>query len=210
MKLFFLSKLGRWIDVVLFFCYFLFLSFDALEPGVVVTKERSDSVRTRFQLMRNADILPPIDGLPVQAPPGLDTARQTICFEKIRELSCIKVKGRTETGSPNIYSLVHAWFGRTSSSLGASSQSSVVSAVPLWTFTWLSPNIKCFILLLSHFTPDCMHIITSTITSITHIVIVHTAYYFVLSLQALTLLTIWLYYLHLQRPIHLARCGWGL
>ncbi|KAM9459790.1 uncharacterized protein ACWYII_011206 [Salvelinus alpinus] len=59
-------------------------SFDAVEPGVVVAKERSDSVRTRFQLLHNADILPPIDGLPVQAPPGLDTARQTYVFEKIR------------------------------------------------------------------------------------------------------------------------------
>ncbi|XP_045551199.1 uncharacterized protein [Salmo salar] len=39
-------------------------SFDVLEPGVVA-KERSDSVRTRFQLLCNADILPPIDGLPV-------------------------------------------------------------------------------------------------------------------------------------------------
>ncbi|XP_070300737.1 uncharacterized protein [Salvelinus sp. IW2-2015] len=34
-------------------------SFDALEPGVVVAKERSDSVGTRFQLQRNADILLP-------------------------------------------------------------------------------------------------------------------------------------------------------
>ena len=55
------------------FGYFLFYSFDALEPGVVVAKEC------------NADILPPIDGLSVQAPPGLDTARQTYVFEKIRE-----------------------------------------------------------------------------------------------------------------------------
>ncbi|XP_070295148.1 uncharacterized protein [Salvelinus sp. IW2-2015] len=81
-------------------------SFDALEPGVDVAKERWDSVRTRFQLLHNADILPPIDGVPVQAPPGLDNAdilppidglplqappgldnaRQTYLFEKIREL----------------------------------------------------------------------------------------------------------------------------
>ncbi|KAM9528351.1 uncharacterized protein ACWYII_041044 isoform 1-T2 [Salvelinus alpinus] len=60
------------------------LSFDALEPGVVAAKECSDSVGTRF-LLRNADILPPIDGLPVQAPPGLNTARQMYVFEKIRE-----------------------------------------------------------------------------------------------------------------------------
>ena len=64
--------------------YFLFYSVGALEPGVV-TKERSYSVGNRFQLLSNADILPPIDGLPVQAPPGLDTARQTYLFEKIRE-----------------------------------------------------------------------------------------------------------------------------
>ncbi|KAK6315674.1 hypothetical protein J4Q44_G00131980 [Coregonus suidteri] len=54
-----------------------FYSFDTLEPGVVVPKERSDSVGTRFQLLHNADILPPIDGLLVEVPPGLDTARQT-------------------------------------------------------------------------------------------------------------------------------------
>ncbi|XP_035643377.1 uncharacterized protein LOC118394275 isoform X2 [Oncorhynchus keta] len=40
----------------------------------------SDSVGIRYQLLRNADILPPIDGLPVQAPPGLDTSRQTYIF----------------------------------------------------------------------------------------------------------------------------------
>ncbi|XP_070302175.1 uncharacterized protein [Salvelinus sp. IW2-2015] len=39
--------------------------FNALEPGVV-TKERSDSVGTRFQLLRNADILPPIDASTVE------------------------------------------------------------------------------------------------------------------------------------------------
>ncbi|XP_045551322.1 uncharacterized protein [Salmo salar] len=49
-----------------------------IQPGLVVAKERLDSVGSRFQLLRNADILPPIDGLPVQASPGLDTARQTI------------------------------------------------------------------------------------------------------------------------------------
>ena len=68
----------------MFFCYFLFYSFDALEPGVVVAKECSDSVKTRFQLLCNADILPVIYGLPVQAPPGLDTARQTSIFEKCK------------------------------------------------------------------------------------------------------------------------------
>ncbi|KAM9540392.1 uncharacterized protein ACWYII_038461 [Salvelinus alpinus] len=44
-------------------------SFDALEPGVVVAKGAA-TVGTRFQLLRNADVLSPIDGLPVQAPPG--------------------------------------------------------------------------------------------------------------------------------------------
>jgi hypothetical protein len=72
-----------------FVCYFLFYSFDALEPGDVVSKERSDSVGTRFQLLHNADILLPMDGLPVQALDctGLDTAKQTYLFQKIRE-SC--------------------------------------------------------------------------------------------------------------------------
>ena len=53
---------------------FLYYRFNDIDPGVVDT-ERSYSVGTGFQLQRNADILPPIDGLPVQAPPGLDTAR---------------------------------------------------------------------------------------------------------------------------------------
>ncbi|KAM9551393.1 uncharacterized protein ACWYII_028084 [Salvelinus alpinus] len=61
-------------------------SFDALEPGVV-SKKHSDSVGTRFQLLHNADIPPPIDGLPVDAPLRLDTARQTYLFEKIRAFS---------------------------------------------------------------------------------------------------------------------------
>ena len=51
----------------------------------MVAKEHSDSVGTRFQLLSNADLLPPIDGLPVQAPLGLETARQTYISEKIRE-----------------------------------------------------------------------------------------------------------------------------
>jgi hypothetical protein len=72
-------------NVLHFLCYFLFYSFDALEPGVIVSKEGSDLEGTRFQLLRNADILPLIDGLPVQAPPGQDKARQTYIFEKIRE-----------------------------------------------------------------------------------------------------------------------------
>ena len=64
---------------VLHFCwdYFVFYSVTALEPGVVVAKERWESIKTRFHLLHNADILPPIDGLPVQAPPGLDTTKQT-------------------------------------------------------------------------------------------------------------------------------------
>ncbi|XP_031678979.1 uncharacterized protein LOC116374003 [Oncorhynchus kisutch] len=59
------------------------MSFDSPEPGIVVAKELLDSVGTRFQLLRKADILPPIDGLPVQAPPGLDTARLTYLYEKL-------------------------------------------------------------------------------------------------------------------------------
>lgn len=62
---------------------FLFYIFDALGPGVV-GKEHSDSVGTRFQLLCNTDILPPINGLPVQALPGLDTTRQTCLFEKLQ------------------------------------------------------------------------------------------------------------------------------
>ncbi|KAK6307635.1 hypothetical protein J4Q44_G00227830 [Coregonus suidteri] len=57
-------------------------SFNALEPGVVVTKDRLDSVGSRFQLLRDAHVLPPID---VQAAPGLDTTKQTYLFEKMWE-----------------------------------------------------------------------------------------------------------------------------
>ena len=61
--------------------------FTALMLCSLVLQPRSvRTVRARFQLLRNADILPPIDGLPVQAPPGLNTARQTYVFEKIREI----------------------------------------------------------------------------------------------------------------------------
>jgi hypothetical protein len=74
-------------NVFSIFCYFLFYSFNALEHDVV-SNERLDSVWARFQLLCNADILPilpPIDGLPIQAPPGLDTARQLIFFENFTE-----------------------------------------------------------------------------------------------------------------------------
>jgi hypothetical protein len=135
-------------EVFIFGYIFLFYSFDALESGVVVAKEHSDSVWTRFQLLRNTDVLPPIDGLPVQAPLGLDTTRHVYLFEKIRDyyheetmdITCPAPKLRAGQKQAHIDSLVHAWCGRNSSSLGASSQSSGLSAVPLCTFIWLSPN----------------------------------------------------------------------
>jgi hypothetical protein len=43
------------------------------------------TVGTRFHLLGNADILPPIDGLLGQPPPRLDIARQSYIFVKIRE-----------------------------------------------------------------------------------------------------------------------------
>ena len=75
-----------------FVCYFRFHSFDALEPGVVA-KKQLDSVGTRFQLLHNADILPPIDGLPVQATPGL--YMHSLIFSKIREFCYEEAMGIT-------------------------------------------------------------------------------------------------------------------
>ena len=94
--------------VFIFWSIFLFYSFDAPESGVVVAKEHSDSIWTRFWLLRNTDVLPPIDGLPVQAPLGLDTTKRVYFWEdqglfRWRDhgyhMPCTKVKGRTETGS---------------------------------------------------------------------------------------------------------------
>ena len=57
---------------------FLFpvLQLSMLWSLVLLSPKSVRTVGTRFQLLRYADILPPIDGLPVKAPPGLDTARQ--------------------------------------------------------------------------------------------------------------------------------------
>ncbi|XP_064862496.1 uncharacterized protein LOC135563592 [Oncorhynchus nerka] len=52
---------------------------------VLLSPRSVRTVGTRLQLLLNADILPPIDDLPVQETPGLDTARETYLFEKIRE-----------------------------------------------------------------------------------------------------------------------------
>ncbi|XP_055783141.1 uncharacterized protein LOC129858157 [Salvelinus fontinalis] len=127
--------------------------------SLVLSLRSVQTVKTRFQLLRNADILPPIDGLPVKAPPGLDTARQHI-FDKIREfcdkeamdITCPAPKGRTETGSPNIDSLVHAWFGRSSHQHYLQC---LYSNDSLLTHTLLL--FFGVILLLSHFTPDYMY-----------------------------------------------------
>jgi hypothetical protein len=75
----FLSKLGRWIDVVHVcnvFWFFSVLCFTASMRWSLVLSSRSiQTVWTKFQLL---SILPSIDGLPVKAPLGLDTARQNI------------------------------------------------------------------------------------------------------------------------------------
>ncbi|XP_042160314.1 uncharacterized protein LOC121840507 [Oncorhynchus tshawytscha] len=51
--------------------------------SLVMSPKSVRTVRTRFQLLRNADILPPIDSLPAKAPPGLDTARQTVFLGRL-------------------------------------------------------------------------------------------------------------------------------
>lgn len=62
------------------FCH----SFDAKRPGVVLAKTHRDAQPVEYQLLRDGADLPPIDGLPVLAPPGLNIDRQTYLYEKIR------------------------------------------------------------------------------------------------------------------------------
>lgn len=62
------------------FCH----SFDAKRPGLVVAKTHCDSPPVEYQLLRDGADLPPMDGLPVRAPPGLNIDRQTYLYEKIR------------------------------------------------------------------------------------------------------------------------------
>jgi hypothetical protein len=77
----------------------------------------------------------------------------TNIFEKIREfcdkgamdhMPCTKVKGRTETGSPNIDPLGHAWFGQSSHH---------ISAMPL--FSRLSPNTHAICCCYNFFLSRC-------------------------------------------------------
>ncbi|XP_048010889.1 uncharacterized protein LOC125244726 isoform X2 [Megalobrama amblycephala] len=56
-------------------------SFDAKRPGVVLAKTHRDAQPVEYQLLRDGSDLPPIDGLSVLAPPGLNIDRQ-ICMKK--------------------------------------------------------------------------------------------------------------------------------
>ncbi|XP_051986292.1 uncharacterized protein LOC127646579 [Xyrauchen texanus] len=59
-------------------------SFEAKRPGVVLAKSHRDAQPVEYQLLRDGADLPPVDGLPVLAPPGLKIDRQTYLYEKIR------------------------------------------------------------------------------------------------------------------------------
>ncbi|KTF88315.1 hypothetical protein cypCar_00038673 [Cyprinus carpio] len=70
--------------------YFLnaMASFDAKRPGVVLAKTHHDAQPVEYQLLRDGADLPPIDGLPVLAPPGLNIDRQTYLYEKNQAILC--------------------------------------------------------------------------------------------------------------------------
>ncbi|XP_077056261.1 uncharacterized protein LOC143708820 [Siphateles boraxobius] len=59
-------------------------SFEAKRPGVVLAKSHRDAQPVEYQLLRDGADLPPVDGLPVLAPPGLKIDRQNYLYEKIR------------------------------------------------------------------------------------------------------------------------------
>ncbi|CAK6981240.1 hypothetical protein cypCar_00043689%2C partial, partial [Scomber scombrus] len=59
-------------------------SFDTKRPGVVLAKTHCDAEPIEYQLLRNGADLPPVDSLPVLAPPGLTIDRQAYLYEKIR------------------------------------------------------------------------------------------------------------------------------
>ncbi|KAK9978695.1 hypothetical protein ABG768_020434 [Culter alburnus] len=64
---------------------FIFIRhFDVKRPGVVLVKTHRDAQPVEYQLLRDGADLPPIDGLSVPAPPGLNIDRQTYLYEKIR------------------------------------------------------------------------------------------------------------------------------
>ena len=90
-------------------------------------------------------------------------------------MPCTKVKGRTETVSLNIDSLVHAWFGRTSHQHYLQCLYSHDSLL-----THVAATVYYLSCCSATLPPDCMHITTSSITDIViHIVRVHSVYYFI-------------------------------
>ena len=85
------------LDIVLNVSFVLsyFYSFDAERPGVVFAREDAAAEPVEFQLLREAHHQPPPSRPPVQAPPGLDLARQKYLFEKIREFCSDEAKDVT-------------------------------------------------------------------------------------------------------------------
>ncbi|KTF72097.1 hypothetical protein cypCar_00049575 [Cyprinus carpio] len=67
-------------------------------PGVVLAKTHRDA---QYRLLRDRADLPPIDGLPVLAPPGLNIDRQTYLYEKIRPL-CADEAGDITCPAPRV------------------------------------------------------------------------------------------------------------
>ncbi|KAG7481875.1 hypothetical protein JOB18_007261 [Solea senegalensis] len=70
-------------------------SFNTNRPGVVLARTHSDAEPIEFQLLHKPGVLPPVDGLPVLAPPGLTMDRQTYLFEKIRPFCSDEAKDIT-------------------------------------------------------------------------------------------------------------------
>ncbi|XP_055076286.2 uncharacterized protein [Misgurnus anguillicaudatus] len=76
-------------------------SFDAKRPGVVLAKTDCDAQPVEFQLLRDGEDLPPIDGLLVLSPPGLNIERQTYLYEKIRPF-CAKEARHITCPAPRV------------------------------------------------------------------------------------------------------------
>lgn len=52
---------------------------------MVYAQKHRDAEEIKFQLLKDPSVKPPVTGVPVQPPPGLDYARQEYLFTKLRE-----------------------------------------------------------------------------------------------------------------------------
>ena len=63
----------------------LYYRFDHEKPGVVMLQKHTDTEVVEFQLLKDPAVRPPLCGVPVQPPPGLDMPRQKYLFKEIRK-----------------------------------------------------------------------------------------------------------------------------